>query len=65
MGAKAWKTVALTVCLAASLFTRAQAAEDEDATVILFSGRDLWRNGVFLYGGFLLAPGGSTRTGCF
>jgi hypothetical protein len=34
------------------------AGNDEDATVILFSGRDLWRNGVFTYGGFLTAPGG-------
>jgi hypothetical protein len=34
------------------------AGEDEDATVIIFSGRDLWRNGIFAYGGFLTAPGG-------
>src|SRR6185312_4563487 len=34
------------------------AGEDEDATVILFSGRDIWRNGAFAYGGFLAAPGG-------
>lgn len=34
------------------------AGNDDDATVILFSGRDLWRNGAFAYGGFLTAPGG-------
>jgi hypothetical protein len=34
------------------------AGNDEDSTVILFSGRDLWRNGVFAYGGFVTAPGG-------
>ena len=34
------------------------AGDDEDATVILFSGRDIWRNGVFAYGGFVTAPGG-------
>src|SRR5690348_10112016 len=34
------------------------AGDDEDATVILFSGRDIWRNGAFAYGGFLAAPGG-------
>ena len=38
--------------------TRTLAGNDEDATVILFSGRDLWRNGLFAYGGFLTAPGG-------
>ena len=36
----------------------AGAGNDEDATVMLFSGRDLWRNGAFAYGGFLTAPGG-------
>jgi hypothetical protein len=30
---------------------------------LLFSGRDLWRNGVFLYGGLLQAPGGFERDG--
>src|SRR3569833_2196626 len=34
------------------------AADDEDATTILFSGRDLWRNGAFAYGGFVVAPNG-------
>jgi hypothetical protein len=34
------------------------AGNDEDSTVILFSGRDLWRNGAFAYGGFITAPGG-------
>ena len=36
----------------------AGAGNDEDATVMLFSGRDLWRNGTFAYGGFITAPGG-------
>jgi hypothetical protein len=40
------------VCLAAA------AAEDEERSVILFSGRDLWRNGAFTYGGLLVAPNG-------
>jgi hypothetical protein len=34
------------------------AADDEDSTYILFSGRDLWRNGAFAYGGMLAAPSG-------
>ena len=25
---------------------------------MLFSGRDIWRNGAFAYGGFVHAPGG-------
>jgi hypothetical protein len=36
----------------------AGAGNHEDATVMLFSGRDLWRNGTFAYGGFITAPGG-------
>lgn len=34
------------------------SAPDEEARALLFSGRDHWRNGLFAYGGFLLAPGG-------
>jgi hypothetical protein len=52
-----------TAYLVALLHTRAGAAEDEDATVIVFSGRDLWRNGAFVYGGFLVAPGGFEQDG--
>jgi hypothetical protein len=63
MGAKGWRTAGLSVCFAVLFLARANATEDEDATVILFSGRDLWRNGVFLYGGFLLAPGGFEQDG--
>lgn len=35
-----------------------RAWADDDARTILFSGRDLWRNGAFAYGGFIFAPGG-------
>jgi hypothetical protein len=38
-------------------------AEDKDATAILFSGRDIWHNGAFAYGGILLAPGGFEQDG--
>jgi hypothetical protein len=41
----------------------ALAGEDEDAQTMLFSGRDLWRNGVFAYGGFVYAPGGLDQDG--
>jgi hypothetical protein len=40
-----------------------RADEDGDAHTILFSGRDIWRNGVFAYGGLLIAPGGFEQDG--
>jgi hypothetical protein len=49
--------VAAFIVCCVSVFA-ALAGDDEDATVILFSGRDLWRNGAFAYGGLLVAPGG-------
>lgn len=53
----------LIVCCVGVSAGPAQAGDDEDATVILFSGRDIWRNGVFLYGGLLTAPGGFEQDG--
>lgn len=41
----------------------ARANEEDDARVLLFSGRDIWRNGAFAYGGFQLAPGGLDQDG--
>ena len=41
----------------------ALAGDDDEARIILFSGRDLWRNGVFAYGGLLVAPGGFEQDG--
>ncbi len=38
-------------------------AADDDARFILFSGRDIWRNGVFAHGGLLFAPGGLDEDG--
>jgi hypothetical protein len=38
-------------------------ADDEEARALLFSGRDLWRNGAFAYGGLLAAPGGFEEDG--
>ncbi len=40
-----------------------RADDDGDAHTILFSGRDLWRNGAFAYGGLLIAPGGFDQDG--
>src|SRR6478736_5537828 len=42
---------------------RAWAGDNEDARVMLFSGRDIWRNGVFVYGGLVFAPGGLEQDG--
>jgi Cellulose biosynthesis protein BcsS len=39
------------------------AADDDDARFILFSGRDIWRNGVFANGGLLWAPHGFDQDG--
>lgn len=40
-----------------------RAADGEEAGALLFSGRDLWRNGIFMYGGLLIAPGGFEQDG--
>ena len=40
------------------------ALSDEDEThLLLFSGRDLWRSGAFLYGGLIFSPGGFDDSG--
>ncbi len=55
-----------TAALAAVVFLAAwfslsagpsRADGDDEPHLILFSGRDIWRNGVFLHGGFMAAPG--------
>jgi hypothetical protein len=56
--AAAFAAAAILVCCVCVLVVPARAADDEDATIILFSGRDLWTNGAFAYGGLLIAPGG-------
>jgi len=48
------------ICLATG---RAWAGDDDVAHAILFSGRDLWRNGAFAYGGMLYAPDGVEQDG--
>jgi hypothetical protein len=39
------------------------AGDSDDATVMLFSGRDIWRNGAFAHGGFIVAPSGLDQDG--
>lgn len=38
-------------------------ADDKEARVLLFSGRDIWRNGAFVHSGLLAAPGGFEQDG--
>jgi len=54
--------VALVVCRVDPAATQVRLADEEPRT-LLFSGRDLWRNGLFAYGGLLLAPGGVDQDG--
>jgi hypothetical protein len=56
---------ALCVCGSVVAARPAFGGSQDDAKVILFSGTDLWRNGAFLYGGLLAAPGGLNRDGFF
>ena len=65
------RRVCATVITAAAFFLccvwvvagRAWAGDDDDARAMLFSGRDIWRNGAFAYGGFVFAPGGLEQDG--
>jgi hypothetical protein len=41
----------------------AHANDSDDPRVMLFSGRDIWRNGAFAHGGFIVAPSGLDQDG--
>ena len=41
----------------------AHANDSDDPRVMLFSGRDIWRNGAFAHGGFVIAPSGLDQDG--
>ena len=67
---KCWRRVCAAVVTVAAFILwvlmaagAASAIEDEDAQTMLFSGRDIWRNGAFAYGGFIHAPGGLDQDG--
>lgn len=51
------------ICCVPGMGCPASAREDEDAQAILFSGRDICRNGAFAHGGFIFAPGGFDQDG--
>lgn len=54
---------AFSVCCVGLSPEPARAGDDDEAHVLLFSGRDVWRNGAFLHGGAILAPSGFERDG--
>jgi hypothetical protein len=60
--AAAYAVSALLYCCACFPSDPTLAHEDE-ARALFFSGRDIWRNGAFAYGGLLFAPGGLDRDG--
>lgn len=51
------------VIVTGALASPLAAAEDDDPNTLQFSGRDLWRNGIFAYSGFVYAPGGFDHDG--
>lgn len=56
--------VAAYMCCCVGLpHCEARAGEIDDPRALLFSGRDIWRNGAFAYGGFMVAPGGLDSDG--
>lgn len=63
VSAAAATAAAFIVCCVCLVSWSAQAGDDNLARLILFSGRDLWRNGVFAYDGLLWAPGGFDTSG--
>lgn len=62
MGGRAYAATAalLTACIA---FGHSAAAAGDGATLLLFSGGDIWRHGGFLHGGLLYSPGGLANDG--
>jgi hypothetical protein len=44
-------------------FGPARANDFDDPRIMLFSGRDIWRNGAFAHGGFIVAPSGLDQDG--
>lgn len=60
-----WRRACAAACAAAAFIfcCVGSAKADDDAHMLLFSGRDLWLNGAFAYGGFLVAPSGLDEDG--
>lgn len=54
---------ALCLCCVCVPLGSARANDFDDPRIMLFSGRDIWRNGAFAYGGLIVAPSGLDRGG--
>ena len=54
---------ALCLCCVCVPLGSARANDFDDPRIMLFSGRDIWRNGAFAYGGFIVAPSGLDQDG--
>lgn len=54
---------ALCLCCVCVPFGPARANDFDDPRIMLFSGRDIWRNGAFAHGGFIIAPSGLDQDG--
>jgi Cellulose biosynthesis protein BcsS len=52
--------VVVWLCLSAC---PSRAADDDETRFLLFSGRDIWRNGAFAHGGLVMAPAGLDQDG--
>lgn len=56
-------TAAAFIVCGVCLSSGPSRADDEEARTLMFSGRDIWRNGAFVHGGLLVAPGGFDQDG--
>ena len=54
---------ALCLCCVCVPLGPARANDFDDPRIMLFSGRDIWRNGAFAHGGFIVAPSGFDQDG--
>jgi len=54
---------AVILCCVCAPVGPARASDPDDAHIMLFSGRDFWRNGAFAHGGFIIAPSGLDQDG--
>ena len=54
---------AAALCFCCVCVPAADANDSDEAHVLLFSGRDIWRNGAFTHGGFIVAPSGLDQDG--
>jgi len=45
------------------VFCQARAGDEEDARIMVVYGQNLWRNGIFGYGGFGWVPRGFDQDG--